>query len=69
MLQNGRRLVVGEFAMEQRRSFAFGEPGLASLAIKQTSRVLGTVAHGHGEVFVVELTVVGAVEIQATKAG
>lgn len=68
MLQYGSGLVVGEFAMEQRRAFAFREPLFASLAIKHASRVLRTVPRGHREVFLVELAVVGTVEIQAAKA-
>jgi hypothetical protein len=53
--------------VEQRGALALGEAGLAGAAAEQAAAV-GAVAHGHGEVAVPALAVVGTVGVQAAKA-
>jgi hypothetical protein len=53
--------------VEQRGALALGEAGLAGAAAEQTA-VVEAVAHGHGEVAVPALAVVGAVGVQAAEA-
>jgi len=68
VLQDRLGFARGEPGIEEGRSLAFGEAGLASPAAEHAFGLLGAVAGGDGEVFGVPLALVGAGGIQATEA-
>jgi hypothetical protein len=65
--QHGQGLVVAQAAVEQGRALAFGEAGLAGLAVQQASLLLA-LAGADGQVAPVALAVVGAVGVLTTEA-
>ena len=67
VVQHGDGLVLGEPGIEEGRALAFGEAGLAGLAVEQAALVAAVVA-ADGEVAVVTATVVGAVAVLAAEA-
>jgi|tagenome__1003787_1003787.scaffolds.fasta_scaffold19251337_2 hypothetical protein len=69
VVEHGMSLVHGEPAVEQGRALAFGEAGLARVAVEQADVALLTVALADGEISRVTSPVVGAGGILATEAG
>ena len=69
VIEHGAGLLVGESAIEQRGALAFGEAGLAGVAVEQTDVILLAVTVADGEVPGPSLPVEGAVGILATEAG
>jgi hypothetical protein len=66
VLEDGHDLVLREAGVIQGGAFALGEAGLAGAAAEQATPV-GAVAHGHGQVAVAALAVVGTVLVEATE--
>jgi hypothetical protein len=63
---DGRQRLGRESGVEERGALALGEAGLASGAAEQAGLVR-PLAHGHGQVAVAALPVVGAVGVEAAK--
>ena len=66
VFQQRDNLVVRQAGVEQGRALAFGEAGLAGLAVEQAALVR-PVAHADGQVAVRTLAVVGTVAILAAE--
>ncbi len=67
VVQHGDGLVLGEPGIEEGRALAFGEAGLAGLAVEQAALVAAVVA-ADSEVAEVALAEVGAVAVLAAEA-
>jgi hypothetical protein len=68
VLQDGDGLLLGQAAVEQWGTFAFGEAGLACLAVKQPDLLMFAVPVADREVAGVALSVEGAVVVLAAEA-
>jgi hypothetical protein len=63
VFQQRQTYVVRKFRVEQRRTLAFAEPGLAGAAIQQTDALVFAKVAANGEVFEAALTVLATVRI------
>ena len=68
VVEDGRGLLLGHPAVEERRALPFGEAGLAGLAVEQSDVVILAVAVADGEVAGVAPPVQGASGILAAEA-
>jgi hypothetical protein len=68
MLQDRFDLLRRQSRVEERRPFALGESGLASLAAEHASGLLGTIATGHRQISGPTLAMFRALRIQAAEA-
>jgi hypothetical protein len=68
MLEDGDHFLRGQTGVRQRSTLAFGESGLASVAVEQSDRLMLTVAVADREIASVSLTVERAVGILTAEA-
>jgi hypothetical protein len=68
VVEDGRGLLLGQAAVEQRGALALGEAGLAGLTVEQPDVVILAVAVADGEVAGVAAAVEGAFGILAAEA-
>jgi hypothetical protein len=68
VLEHGVGLVLGQMAVEQGCALAFGEAGLAGVAVEESDVSVLAVAAADGEIAGVALSVSGAVGVLAAEA-